>query len=107
MKTLIIAGALALLGVSAASAASPAAEVRVTTHGLNLGDSADAQTMIKRLDNASLQACGASRFSLAEVRRATRNGDCYKGAMDGAVATLGAPVVSSLYRTEARAYAAR
>lgn len=103
MKTLIVASALALLGVSAASAA----DVRVSARGLNLGASADAQTMIKRLDSAAMEACGASRFSLAEVRRATRNGECYKVAMDGAVTTLGAPVVSNLYRNDSRAFAAR
>jgi UrcA family protein len=81
--------------------------VRVSARGLNLGASADAQTMIKRLDNAAMQACGASRFSLSEVRRATRGGDCYKAAMDSAVTTLGAPVVSSLYHNDSRAFAAR
>ena len=107
MKILMIASAVLAMSAGAALAADGAAQVRVTSSGLDLTQGAGAKAMLRRLDNAALSACGASKFSVAEMRRATRSGDCYKGAMDSAVSTLGAPAVTGLYNTDARAYAAR
>ncbi|OJU12000.1 MAG: hypothetical protein BGN86_13720 [Caulobacterales bacterium 68-7] len=107
MKSLMIAGALLAMSAGAAFAADAAPQVRVTAAGLNLGQSADAQAMLGRLDEAALNACGASKFSFSQVRDATRAGDCYKAAMSNAVTSLGSPVVTNLYRNDARSYAAR
>ena len=57
--------------------------------------------MMQRLDAASLKACGASPFSLREVREATRREDCYQASLDRAVADLGAPSVTAIYRDRA------
>ena len=108
MKSLMIAGALLAMSAGAALAADAAPQMRVTSAGLNLSQSADAQAMLGRIEEAALNACGASKFSFAQVREATRAGDCYKSAMSNAVSSLGAPVVTSLYQAAtARTYAAR
>lgn len=107
MKSLMIAGALLALSAGAALAADAVPQVRVTAAGLHLSQSADAQAMLGRLDEAALNACGASKFSFAQVRSATRAGDCYRSAMSNAVTSLGAPMVTNLYRNDVRSYAAR
>lgn len=107
MKTLMIASALLAMSAGAALAGEGVSQVRVTAAGLDLSHSAGAQQMLKRLDVAAMNACGASKFSFPEVRQATRDGVCYKAAMDGAVNALGAPTVTSLYRDDSRTFAAR
>ena len=57
--------------------------------------------MLGRIGDAALEACGASTFSLPEYRAAVRRSDCYRGGVDGAVASLNAPAVTDAYRHHA------
>lgn len=110
MNKTLISGALLALTLSGAALAAPqgaTVAVRATARGLDLTQAADARTMLRRLDTAAMAACGASTFSAQEVRREARRSGCYKAAMQGAVDSLGAPVVTSLYQGAEQRYAAR
>ncbi|MCR5878715.1 UrcA family protein [Phenylobacterium sp. J367] len=102
MKSLMIA-ALALT----MAAPAVAAERSVATADLTLSRPADAQRVLRRLDQAALEVCGASVNSVTETRRAARASDCYAQAMDAGVAAVNSPTVSDLYRERGRTYAAR
>jgi UrcA family protein len=94
--------ALALAAPAASQAASADSSARVSipvrVSGLDLTQPADAALMIRRLDAAALEACGASKFSLREYRQAVRESACYRDGMNDAVAQLGSPTVNALYR---------
>jgi UrcA family protein len=75
-----------------------ATAVKVRYDDLDLTRTTDAQTMLVRLDRAALDACGASGFSLREVRQAVQRSACYRQSLDRAVAGLNAPAVTGLYR---------
>ncbi|MDB5444933.1 MAG: UrcA family protein [Phenylobacterium sp.] len=107
-KTLLIALSFAAAASTAAIAAPAPDQVHVVKVGygdLNLKSTADAQRLLHRLDRAAADACGASGFSLPEVKAAVRRSTCYRGSMDRAVATLNAPTVNSLYAQRAQVYA--
>jgi UrcA family protein len=110
MKTFMIALAVAALGATAA-VASPAAtagesyKVQVSYRDLNLNRSADAARLLHRLDRAAAEACGASSFSVREVRDAVRQSSCYRSSMDSAVASLNAPTLNNLYAQRGPAFA--
>jgi UrcA family protein len=106
----VISGALLALTLSGAALAAPqgaSVQVHASTRGLDLNQAAGAQIMLRRLDAAAASACGASSFSAPQMKRETRRSDCYKAAMQGAVGSLGAPVVTSLYQGQEQRYASR
>lgn len=93
-----LALALAVPAASqAASADSATVSIPVRVGGLNLTQPADAAVMIRRLETAALEACGASKFSLREYQQAVRESACYRDGMNSAVAQLGSPTVNALY----------
>ena len=63
--------------------------------------------MLRRLDGAAVQACGASKFSVRDMQRSSRRSDCYKRAMSSALDMINAPVLSSHYRTDLQVVASR
>lgn len=90
--------ALAMPAVSfAADAADTTTAVPVRYHGLDLNKSSDAAVLLKRIDDAATEACGAPRFSLREMRQAVRSSACHEQGMARAVAGLNAPTVTALY----------
>lgn len=102
MKILALCAAAAVLAAPFAAAANEVTEVvKTTARGLDLSTERDAGVMLQRLDRAALRACGASAFSLREVREATRASACYSDGMSSAVASLGAPTVRALYAQHA------
>jgi UrcA family protein len=105
MKTILL-GALAL-ALALPAAASAGQMVAVRTDDLSLSRPADAQRLLRRLDRAALDVCGASIVSVREMQAATRASDCYAQAMAQAVAQVGSPTVSDLYRERGRSYATR
>jgi UrcA family protein len=108
MKISIFAGvALALAASTGAFAAENAVQVRAATAGLNLSQDQDARVMLRRLDNAATEACGASRFSFPDARRAVQRSECHRSAMTAAVQSLSAPRVTSLYRADVQTFASR
>ncbi|ODT85726.1 UrcA family protein [Phenylobacterium sp. SCN 70-31] len=94
MKLFAIAAVAALMATPALAGTS----VAVRTGGLNLSDSQDAAVMLRRLDIAAAQACGAERGSVRDVQVAVRRSACYADAMDTALVKLNAPAVDALHR---------
>ncbi|MFZ5720354.1 MAG: UrcA family protein [Pseudomonadota bacterium] len=94
MKRLILSAAAALV-LSAPALASP---VKVTTAGLNLADPADAAVMLRRVDLAAAEACGADRGSVRDVQTAIRRTDCYAAAKARTLRALNAPALEAASR---------
>lgn len=105
MKRLMLC-ALALAIAAPAAAETVTTRVAARSTGLDLAATGDAQAMLHRLDRAAVKACGASPFSARDYQQAVRRSSCYAEAMDGAVAALNAPAVSSVYRDRGRSFAA-
>jgi UrcA family protein len=103
MKTPIL---FALALAAAAPAAMPAhadrsTAVEVRFRDLDLNRPTDAAVMLGRLENAAMEACGASPFSsLREYQMAIRESRCYARGVSGAVAELNAPALTALYERE-------
>ena len=104
MKTPIL---FALALAAAAPMAMPAFADGPTTVGvrfgdLNLNQPADAAIMLDRLDQAAMEACGASPVSsLREYRLAIRGSRCYARSLSRAVADVNAPEVTAMYEHQA------
>jgi UrcA family protein len=93
MKTIIAsAAALALLAcagvATAASAADETVSIAVPRTGLDLNNPHDARVMMKRIDAAALEACGAYPQSALGVKRAIADSACHRDAVAGAKAQL-------------------
>jgi UrcA family protein len=98
---LTLAAPLAAAPFAAKAAPNGVVAVRVSYADLDLDRTSGANVMLQRLQDASLEACGASSFSLPDYRKAVRRSSCYRANMDGAVASIGAPVLSDLYQRHA------
>lgn len=94
MKSFIPAVAVTLIAGSALAAEAPAS-VTVRVADLNPANPESVRILDKRIKNASLEACGAYKGSLTEVRRSITNSSCYKETLAQANAS-----------TEVRAFAA-
>jgi UrcA family protein len=100
----------AVLGITLALALPAAAHalpidnivthVRVVYSDLDLNRREDAAIMLARLDRAAMRACGATELSSYAVRGAARSSECFREALDRAVADVGAPAVTALYRRQ-------
>ena len=91
MKTLIASTAalLVLAGAGLASAAAPeTASVAVRTSKLDLNNPSDAARMMKRIDAAAMEVCGAYRGSFVELKRVVAASDCHRDAVANALAQL-------------------
>jgi UrcA family protein len=106
MKHVLLAALVGVLALPAAALAKEEA-LAVRAGDLSLSQPAHAHRMLRRLDQAALDVCGASIVSLKEHQRAVRRSGCYAQAMETAVATLNAPALDALYRQRGRTYAAR
>lgn len=94
MKSFIPAVAVALIaGSGFAAEATNSVTVRVAD--LNPSNPESARILEKRIETASLEACGAYKGSLSEVKRAIANSSCYKDT-----------VAQAKSSTEVRAFAA-
>jgi UrcA family protein len=88
MKTLV-ASTVALLLLGSAGLASAAETTSVAVRAkLDPGNPRDLQVMMRRIDTAALEACGAQRGSFVEVKRAVAASDCHRDAVANAVAQL-------------------
>jgi UrcA family protein len=93
MKTMIASATAALLllagaGVANAADSADTVHVAVSRAGLDLAKPQDAQRMMKRIDAAALEACGAYPQSALGVKRAIAASSCHQDAVAGAVAQL-------------------
>ena len=91
MKTLVASTAALLLlaGASfATAAASETVSIAVSKANIDLNNPRDAHRMMKRIDAAALEACGAYPQSALGVKRAIAGSTCHRDAVAGAVAQL-------------------
>jgi UrcA family protein len=92
MKTMIASFAALLLlsgaGVAAASGSTEAVQIAVPRGHLDMSNPRDAKIMMKRIDTAALEACGAYPQSALGVKRAIAGSSCHRDAVAGAVAQL-------------------
>lgn len=106
MKTALIACAVAVAGLSATASADPSTSITLErTHidvpygDLDLDNPAGAKTMMFRLRNASMQACGGQPFIL-EVRERRIFKTCLRQTMAAAIDDLKSPQVAALFQEE-------
>ena len=92
MKIMIASVAALLLlsgaGVASASENTQAVRIAVPRGHLDMANPRDAQAMMKRIDAAALEACGAYPQSALGVKRAIAASSCHRDAVAGAVAQL-------------------
>ena len=93
MKTLLAStAALLLLAGAPLAVAAPAGmqtvSIPVSKAKLNLDNPRDARVLMRRIDNAALEACGADTHSFVEVKRAVAASACHRDAVAGARSQL-------------------
>jgi UrcA family protein len=110
MKTMTRTPFLAIAALGAMIALPGAAQERkvgpglyaVTVHRAQLHPAtpAAARRTIARIEAAALEACGASPFSLREVKLAVRSSDCWGDSVAATIKRLDDPLLLSAYRHE-------
>jgi UrcA family protein len=75
---------------------SETTEIRLRYDRRDLTSPAAARRLLVRIGDAALEACGASPFSLAEFKIATRSSRCWRDAVDRTVSRIGSPTLSAL-----------
>ncbi len=80
----------------AGPAGSETIEIHLRYHPQDLASPAAARRLLARIGDAALEACGASPFSLAEFKIATRNSQCWREAVDGATRRIASPTLTAL-----------
>ncbi|HWW28000.1 MAG TPA: UrcA family protein [Caulobacter sp.] len=91
---IVLASTLAVLALAAApfAVAAPAGvetvSIPVSKARLDLRNPRDAQVMMRRIDAAALEACGADSHSFVELKRAVAASACHRDAVAGAVSQL-------------------
>jgi len=89
---------LAIPGASLASATSEDhASVSVRYSDSDLAGPKAAADLLRRIDGAAMEACGAPEASLREYRWAVEKSACYNVGVSRAVADLNVPEVTALY----------
>lgn len=93
---------LALATLGAMTAVPSAAQERheaVTVHRAQLHPAtpAAARRTIARIEAAALEACGASSFSLREVKLAVRGSVCWRESMAATMTRIDDPLLLSAY----------
>jgi UrcA family protein len=88
----------ALLGVSAQAcqAQTETMQVRVRLSARDTATPDGARRLLHRIDLAALEACGASRDSLLQVRAAVMASDCWRQGVAEAVRSVGSPLLTAI-----------
>lgn len=102
MRMLAFAAALVALSAPVLAHAQPVDETRPAVVAVHYGDldlnrASGAAALLRRIGRASLEACGASEFSLTEYKAVVRDSDCYQSSMQQAIVSIDAPAVTRLY----------
>jgi UrcA family protein len=88
--------------VAAAAYAAPTGpettEIRIRYDHRKLTSPAAARQLLRRIGEAALESCGASPFSLDEVKTAALASPCWKGAVDDAVRRIHNPLLTAAAR---------
>jgi UrcA family protein len=69
--------------------------IRVRYNRTELTSTAGARNLLNRIGNAALESCGASPFSLAELKAATEQSRCWRAAVDDAVRRIGSSALNA------------
>ena len=70
-------------------------QIRVRYHHRELSSPAGARHVLRRIGEAALESCGASSFSLSEVKTAAMTSTCWKHAVDDAVRRIHEPMLTA------------
>lgn len=110
LLSLILAGCAAASPLAAA-AADPVPEARqsvILRHvDLHPRDREGARALLRRVDEAAMEACGADDHSLREVKTAVRASQCWKHATADAVRQINDPLVSEVFENGPKSARAR
>lgn len=93
MKTLL-ASTVAVLALAAApfAVAAPVGvetvSIPVSKSKLDLNNPRDAQVLMRRINTAAMEACGADTHSFPELKRVVAASSCHRDAVAGAVGQL-------------------
>lgn len=98
--TFLMAGIAAAEDQTAPSAETTAIHVRYERG--DLASPAGARRLLVRIGNAALESCGASAFSLPELKNATLASQCYKDALAEAVRRIDSPLLTAAANEEHR-----
>ena len=98
---LSVAVSLLAQGASAAPSETEAlTATRVRYDARDLESSAGARRLLQRIDAAALEVCGASAFSLPEVKVAARESVCWRHSVDDAVRSIDSPLLNAAAQRE-------
>jgi len=75
---------------------SETTEIHLRYHRQDLASPSAARRLLVRIGDAALEACGASAFSLAEFKIATRDSQCWRKAVDEATRRIASPTLTAL-----------
>jgi UrcA family protein len=81
---------------------SKTTEVRLRYDRRELTSPAAARHLLRRIGNAALESCGASSFSLEEIKTAALASRCWRDAIDDAVRRIDAPLLTAAARENQR-----
>jgi UrcA family protein len=95
-------GAVASTQGLASAAGSETTEIRVRYEPRELASPAGALRLLRRIGDAALESCGASAFSLAEIKAVTLQSQCWKDAVEDAVRRIDNPLLTAQARAAQR-----
>lgn len=90
----------AIAGQALAGQGEDSSSIRIRRGDLHPTTAAGAQQLLYRIEEAASQVCGASPFSIHELKLAVRRSDCWRKAVVDAVAQAGDPELSEALRRE-------
>ena len=107
MTRIFLAAAMALTLLSLSYGSSPAAQnvaageeayaVTIRHADLHPTSPRAVRAMLNRLAEAAMTACGASSFSLREVKASVRASTCWRDGMADVLARIGDPLLTAAY----------
>ncbi|QJU58039.1 UrcA family protein [Sphingomonas sp. AP4-R1] len=104
-RTLIATSLLTLLAAPAATqtpvTGADRVAIRLDHIDRHPATPAAARRTLSRIDRAVTEACGASGFSLREVKQATRDSACWRETMADAVSQVDSPLLHQVYAERA------
>jgi UrcA family protein len=97
-KSIALLASLAVAAAGLGPAVAAEQPPRVTVHfsDLDLATDHDAAVLMDRLQQAGLQACGGSSFSVPDYKRAIQHSACYRRSVNQAIDAVGAPTLVRL-----------
>jgi UrcA family protein len=86
----------------AAPTRSETTKIRLRYDRRELTSPAAARHLLRRLGKAALESCGASSFSLEEIKTAALTSRCWRDAVDDAVRRIDEPLLTAAVRENHR-----